>query len=123
MDVKPKVFKKDDNKGFRLVQKFLVGEIDFNRLLRLRNQLVNAAENFDREKNLTPVLIPKMSRDTDKQLKLAHKLVEVVDRVHKKICVTLLRYDVDKPESIMLKFEHFQEEGGREVSRSCLCEL
>ena len=34
-----------------------------------------------------------------KQLKLALKMVDVVDRANKKICVTLLRYIVDKPES------------------------
>ena len=44
---------------------------DFNRFMRLRNQLANAAENFAREKNLTPVLIPTMSKDLDEQLKLA----------------------------------------------------
>ena len=57
LDVKLKVFKKDDNKEFRLVQNLTMGEADFNQLMRLRNQLVNAAENFAREENLTPVLI------------------------------------------------------------------
>ena len=67
--------------------------------MRLRSQLVDAAENFAREENLTPVLIPTMSGDMDEQLKLAYKLVDVVDRTNRKICVTLLRYNVDKPES------------------------
>ena len=56
LDVKLKVFKKDDKKEFRLVQKFMMGEADFNRFMRLRNQLVNAAENLAREEKLTPVL-------------------------------------------------------------------
>ena len=47
---------------------------------------------------MTPVLIPTMSRDMDEQLKLSHKVVYVVDRTNRKICVTLLRYNVDKPE-------------------------
>ena len=34
-----------------------MGEADFNQVMRLRNRQVNAAENFSREKNLTPVLI------------------------------------------------------------------
>ena len=76
-----------------------MGEADFNQFMRLKNQLVNAAENFAREENLTPVLITTMSRDMDEQLKLAHKVVDVVDRTNGKICVTLLRYNVDKPES------------------------
>ena len=76
-----------------------MGEADFNQIMRLRNQLVNAAENFAREENLTPVLVTTMSRDMDEQLKLAQKVVGVVDRTNRKICVTLLRYNVDKPES------------------------
>ena len=33
------------------------------------------------------------------QLKFSHKLVEVVDRPHRKICVTTLRYNVEKPQT------------------------
>ena len=99
LDVKLKVFRKDDKKEFRLVQNLTMGEADFNQFMRLRNQLVNAADNFARVENLTPVLIPTMSRDMDEQLGLAHKVVDVVDRTNRKICVTLLRYNVDKPES------------------------
>ena len=40
-----------------------------------------------------------MSKDMDEQPKLAHKVVEVVDPANRTICVTLLRYNVDKPES------------------------
>ena len=40
-----------------------------------------------------------MSKEMDEQLKqLAQKVVDVVDRANRKICVTLLRYSVDKPE-------------------------
>ena len=99
LDAKLKIFRKDDKKEFRLVQNLTLGEADFNQFMRLRNQLVNAAENFAREENLTPVLIPTMSRDLDEQLKLARKVVDVVDRINRKIYVTLLRYNVDKPES------------------------
>ena len=97
LDVKLKVFRKDDKKEFRLAQNHTMGEADFNQFMRLRNQLVNAAENFARKENFTPVLIPTMSMD--EQLKLAHKVVDVVDRTNRKICVTLLRYNVEKPES------------------------
>ena len=65
----------------------------------MRNPVVNAAENHAREENLTPVLIPTMSEDMDEQLKQAHKAVDVVDRTNRKICVTLLRYNVEKLES------------------------
>ena len=90
-DVKLKVFKKDDNEDFRLVQNLTMGEADFNQFIQFRNQLVNAAENFAREEILTPVLIPTMSKDMDEQLKLVHKVVDVADRANKKICLTLLR--------------------------------
>ena len=61
-----------------------MGEADFNQFVRLRNQLANAAENFARGENLTPVLIPTKSKDMDEQLKLAHKVVELVDRANRK---------------------------------------
>ena len=44
LDVKLKVFRKDDKKEFRLVQNFTMREADFNQFMRLRNQLVNAAK-------------------------------------------------------------------------------
>ena len=70
LDVKLKVFEKDDNKEFRLVQNPTMGEADFNQFMQLRNQLVKAAENFATEENLTPLLIPTMIKDMDEQLKL-----------------------------------------------------
>ena len=85
LNVKLKTFKKDDKKEFRLVQNLTIGEADFNQSMRLRNQLVNAAKNFAGEENLTPVLIPTMSKDIDEQLKLAHKVVDIVDRANRKI--------------------------------------
>ena len=107
LDVKLKIFKKDDNKEFRLARNLTMGEADFILFMRLRNQLVNAAENFAREDNLTPVPIPTMSRDMDEQLKLAHKVVDIVDRANRKVCVTLLRYNMDKPESFNAQVQLF----------------
>ena len=107
LGVKLKVFKKDDKKEFRLVENLTMGEADFNQFMRLRNQLVNAAENFAREEKLTPMLIPTMSEDIDEQLNLAHKVVDVVDRANRKICVTLLWYNVDKPESFYAQVQLF----------------
>ena len=79
-------------------------EADFNQFMGLRNQLVTAAENFAREENLTLVLIPTMTKDLDEQLKLAEKLA---DRANRKICVTLLLYNVDKPESFYAQVRVF----------------
>ena len=107
LDVKLKVFKKDDNKELPLVQNLTMGGADFNQFMRLRIQLINAASKFAREESLTPVQIPTMSEHMDEKLKLAHKVVDVVDRANRKICVTLLRYNVDKPESSYAQFRLF----------------
>ena len=40
-----------------------------------------------------------LAKDMDEQLELAYNVVEVVDRPHRKLCVTLLRYKVEKPET------------------------
>ena len=71
---------------FRLVQNLRKAEADLNQFMRLRNQLVTAAENFAREENLSPLLIPTLSKHMDEQLKLAKKVVDVVDRANKDLC-------------------------------------
>ena len=65
----------------------------------MRNQRANAGKNFARGENLTPVLIPTLSKDMDEQLKLSHKVIDVVDRANRKIWVTLPWYNVEKLES------------------------
>ena len=100
LDIKLKVFKrKDKNAEFRLRQNRSMGEADFNQFIRRRNQLVVAADNFPREENLSPVLQSTLSKDMEEQLKLVHKVIDVVDRSNRKICVTMLRYKVDNPET------------------------
>ena len=96
-DVKFNVFKKNVNKEFRLIQNRTVAEADFSQFMRLRNQLVIAGKNFAREETLPPVAIATLSKGMVEHLKLAHKVVGVVDRSDRKICVTLLRYNMDKP--------------------------
>ena len=44
----------------------------------------------------------------DAQVKLAHIVVEVVDRANRKICVTLLWFNVDKPQSSSAQFQLFE---------------
>ena len=100
LDIKLKVFKREDkNAEFRLRQNLSMGEADFNQFIRQRNQLVVATDNFLREENLLPVLQFTLSKDMEEQLKLVHKVIDVVDRPNRKICVTLLRYKVDNPET------------------------
>ena len=100
LDIKLKVFKREDkNAEFRLRQNFSMGEADFNQFIRQRNQLVVAADNFLREQNLSPVLQSILYKDMEEQLKLLHKVIDVVDRPNRRICVTQLRYKVDNPET------------------------
>ena len=40
-----------------------------------------------------------MSKDTAEQIKVAHNAIDVVDRANRIFRVTLLRYNVEKPES------------------------
>ena len=35
----------------------------------------------------------------EEQLKISHKVVEVVDRPHRKVCVTMLRYNAEMPQT------------------------
>ena len=97
MYVKLNLSMKNDNKEFRLVQNLTMGEGDFNQFTPLRNQLVLAAENIGREEISSPGLTPTMSKDMNEQLKVPHKVLDVVDRANKKICLTLLRYIGDEP--------------------------
>ena len=106
-DVKLKVFTKDDNEEFRPLQNPTMEEADFNQFVRLTNQLVIAEEKNDREENLSPV-VTLLSKEIDQQLKLAHKMVGVMDRANRKFCVTLLRYSVDKPGSSYGEVRLFQ---------------
>ena len=48
-----------------------------------------------------------MSKDMDEQFKLAHKVIDVLVRANRKICVTLLRYNVEKPESSNVQVRFF----------------
>ena len=99
LDVKLKVFKRDKNEHIRLVQNLTMGEADFNQFIRLRNQLVVAVRDFSKEENLPPVQVKLQAKDMEEQLKLTHKVVEVVDRPHRKFCVIMLRYNAEKPET------------------------
>ena len=76
-----------------------MGEADFNQFIRQRNQLVVAADNFLGEQNLQPVLQSTLSKDMEEQPKLVHKMIDVVGRPNRRICVTLLRYKADNPDT------------------------
>ena len=43
----------------------------------------------------------------EEHLKLVHKVIDVVDRLKRKICVTLLRYKVDNPDTSYVQVRLF----------------
>ena len=76
-----------------------MGETDFIQFIPLRFQLVIAVRDFSKEENLPPVQVKLLAKDMEEQIKLTHKVVEVVDRSNRKVCMTVLRYNVEKPEA------------------------
>ena len=118
LDIKLKVFKRvDKNAGFRLRQNLSMGEVDFNQFIWQRNQLVVAADRFLRERKLSLLLQSKMSKDMAEQLKLVHKVIDVVDCPNRRICVTLLRYEADNPETSYAQVRLFGRKKEEEKSQ------
>ena len=84
-----------------------MGAANFFQFIRLRNQLVFAVRDFSKEENLPPVQAKLLAKDMDEQLKHTHKVVEFVDLPDRKICVTMLRYNVEKPETSYVQVRLF----------------
>ena len=91
-----------------------MGEADFNHFTRQRNQLVAAADKILTEQKLPPVLQPTLSKDIEEQLKLVHKVIDVVDCPNRRICVILLRYKVDNPQTSYAQVHLFRRKKGEE---------
>ena len=92
-----------------------MGEAGFNQFIRQRNQLVVAAHNFLREQNLSLVLQSTLSKDMEEQLKLVHKVIDAVDCPNRRICVTLLRYKVDNPQTSYTQVRLFGRKKKEEI--------
>ena len=108
LDIKLKLFKREKTKMQKFDrQNFTRGEADFNQFIRQSNQLVVAADNFFREQNLSPVLESTLCKDMEEQLKLVHKMIDVVDCPNRRICVTLLRYKMVDPETFCARVRPF----------------
>ena len=90
-----------------MAQNLTIGEADFNQFFRLRNQLVVAVRDFSKEEVLPFVQVTLLAKDMEEKLKLTHRVVEVVDRPHRKICVNVLRYNVEKPETSYVQVRLF----------------
>ena len=122
LDIKLKVFKREDkNAEFRLRQNLSMGEADINQFIRQRNQLVVAADNFLRNQNFLPVLQSTLSKDMEEQLKLIHKVINVVDCPNRRICVTLLSYKVDNPKTSYAQVRLFgRKKEEKNFSKLCI---
>ena len=128
LDNKLKVFKREiKDAEFRLRQNFDMGEANFNQFIRQRNQLAVAADNFLTEQKLLPVLHSTLSKDMEEQLKLAHKVTDVVDCPNRRICVKMLRSQKiqgGQPRDLLCSSSSIRtEEGGRKISTNYLCQL
>ena len=53
------------------------------------------------------MLIATKSKNMDEQLKLAHKLIDIVDRANRKFCVTQQRNKLDKRKSSCVRLVRF----------------
>ena len=105
LDIKLQVLEREDkNAELRLRPNFSMGEADFNQFIRQRNQLVVAPDNFLREKKLYPFLQSTLSKDMEEQLKLVHKVIDVVDCSNRKVFVTMLSERWTTQRALMLKF-------------------
>ena len=99
LEIHFKVFKKDIANEFKRYQCVSLGQYDFRHFLRLRSQLIVAADNFTKEENLPYINVVGMSRDIDEQLKHVHKVIEIAEGAKRRVCVTLLRYKENNPET------------------------
>ena len=53
----------------------------------------------------------------DEQLKLAHNMTDIVDQANRKNCVTLLRYNAEKPESSYSQTQLFAKKEEEEIQQ------
>ena len=91
--------REDKNAKSRLRQNFAIGDADFNWFIRQSNHLIVAADNFLREQNLLPVLQFTLSKDMEVEMKLLHKVLDVVDCPNRRSCVILMRYKMNNPDT------------------------
>ena len=73
-----------------------ISENDFNDFMRMKNELLVATTEFATVQGhqLRTVTIGAFAREMETQLKMAHKVYNVVDLSHRRICVTMLQYKV-----------------------------
>ena len=123
LEFTPTVVKKSWHQTFSPGTQSFIEKKDFIQVESLRNPLFVAAEHFRREENFSSVQKPTISKDKDEKLKLAHKLVNTLNRTKRKFCVTLLQHNVDELETFspqVLIFVRRKED--QTLLWNCLCD-
>ena len=70
---------------------------------------------------MSPVFQSTLSKDIKEQLKLVQKVIDVVDCPNRKICVTLLRYKADTPETSQAQDRLFGRKKEEEKFQQIVC--
>ena len=119
LDFIPKKFRRDDNRVFQFLEKHTC-EAEVEKSYETMRIPSCKSRKPKRRGKTSSVRLPIMSKDRDEQLKLAHKMVDAVDISKTKNCVTLLRYNADKPEG---SYAHIQlpvrKKGNRKIIELC----
>ena len=84
-----------------------MGESDFHQFIRMRNQLVVAVRDFSKEENRPPVHLKLIPKRHGGATQTYTQSCEVVDLPHRKICITMLRYSVEKLETSYVQVRFF----------------
>ena len=96
-------------------------EKNFKKFAGIQNQLAIANEKFNTEGNFSPVQMPTIWKDMDERFNLANRVVDIVDRSNREICVTLLQWNVDEQESSYARARFFAWKTKNRGSTYCLC--
>ena len=120
LDVELKVLKRNDNRDFRLVQKAHNGRGSLQPVHAIDESRGHCTRRFWRRVKIVPCADTKKPKDMDEQLKLAHKVVDVVHCPYRKVraaqCGPAREFICSSP-------IFCNEEGGREISTTCVCEM
>ena len=109
LEIKLNLFKMDQDGEIKDQQRLTISQSDFKDFVNKKNELHIAATNFAtvQDLQLQPITIGPFARDMETQLKMAHKVYIVVQEPHRKICVTMLRYNVNNPKSSYVQIRLF----------------
>ena len=121
LEVHFKVFEKGLATEFKRCHCVSLGQYDFRQLLRLRHQLIVAADTFTKEENLSYINVVGLSKDIDEQLKRVHKVIEIAEGPGAKCVLHCCATKRTIPKHSTRRYDSLQEE--RRKNTTCLREL